>query len=253
MKPRTLVLLLLGCTLLLAYSARAQELRDVVYLKNGSIIRGIIIEQIPTKTLKIKTADGSVFVFQMEDVDRITRESAPTPAHSSAGSVSAPDKAVIAANPLGAIVGGVSWLSYERYMGENVTYQIRGDIWTYSETTDDRGYHYYEKQFGFGAGGSVRAYVLSSHPYSGLFGAFGIDALFTKWNWEERNTSFSPMMKGEGNTATVVLSAQFGFAIALSNVRIEPSLVAGYFLLREKGVGVVGVFVAPAMQIGVMF
>ena len=99
----------------------------------------------------------------------------------------------------------------------------------------------------------MRAYVLSSQPYSGLFGAFGIDALFTKWNWEERNTSLSPMTKGDGNTATIVLSAQFGFAIALSNVRLEPSLAAGYFLLRQKGAGVVGVFVAPAFQIGVVF
>lgn len=252
MKPRIFALILLACTMLFAYPAYTQELQDVLYLKNGSIIRGIIIEQIPNKTLKIKTADGSVFVYQMDDVERITREPMPASQRASA-TVSSPDKMVIAANPLGAIVGGVSWLSYERYMGENMTYQIRGDIWTYSETTDDRGYHYYEKQFGFGAGGSVRAYVLSSHPYSGLFGAFGIDALFTKWNWEERNTSFSPMMKGDGNTATVVMSAQFGFAIAISNVRLEPSLAAGYFLLREKGVGVVGVFVAPAMQIGVMF
>jgi hypothetical protein len=253
MQPRVFFLLLFALFVLFVYNALAQELQDVVYLKNGSIIRGIVIEQVPNKTLKIKTADGSVFVFQMEDVERITRESAPTPARSSVGSVSAPDKAVIAANPLGAIVGGVSWLAYERYMGENITYQIRGDVWTYSETEDDRGYHYYEKQFGFGAGASMRAYVLSSKPYSGLFGAFGIDALFTSWNWEERNTSYSPMTKGDGTTTTVVLSAQFGFAIALSNIRLEPSLAAGYFLLRQKGAGVVGIFVAPAVQIGVVF
>ena len=252
MKPRTFAMVLFACTTLFVYYSSAQELQDVVYLKNGSIIRGIIIEQIPNKTLKIKTADSSVFVFKMDDIERITRETMPAPARSSAF-VSSPDKVVIAANPLGAIVGGVSWLSYERYMGENVTYQIRGDLWTYSETTDDRGYHYYEKQLGFGAGGSVRAYVLSSHPFSGLFGAFGIDALFTSWNWEERNTSISPMMKGDGSTTTVVLSAQFGFAIAISNVRLEPSIAAGYFLLRQKGAGIVGVFVTPAMQIGVMF
>jgi hypothetical protein len=138
-------------------------------------------------------------------------------------------------------------------MSENLTYQIRGDIWTYSTTTDDRGYHYYEKQLGFGAGASARAYVLSSQPYSGMFGAFGIDALFTGWNWEERMTAYSSMLKGDGSTATVVISAQVGFAIAISNVRLEPSLAAGYFLLRQKGAGVVGVFVAPALQIGVMF
>lgn len=49
-------------------------LQDVVYLKNGSIIRGIIIEQIPGQSLKIRIADGSVFVYQMSDVERITKE-----------------------------------------------------------------------------------------------------------------------------------------------------------------------------------
>ena len=36
---------------------------ETVHLKNGSMIRGVIIEQIPEKTLKIQTADGSVFVY----------------------------------------------------------------------------------------------------------------------------------------------------------------------------------------------
>ena len=37
--------------------------QDVVYLRNGSIIRGVIIEQIPNESLKIQTPGGSVFVF----------------------------------------------------------------------------------------------------------------------------------------------------------------------------------------------
>lgn len=48
--------------------------QDVVYLKNGSIIRGIIIEQIPNKSIKIETADRSVFVFQMDEIERFTKE-----------------------------------------------------------------------------------------------------------------------------------------------------------------------------------
>jgi TM2 domain-containing membrane protein YozV len=50
------------------------EQQDVVYLKNGSIIRGVIIEQIPEESVKIRTADGSVFVYQMSEVERITKE-----------------------------------------------------------------------------------------------------------------------------------------------------------------------------------
>ncbi len=39
-------------------TAQQKNLIDVVYLKNGSIIRGIIIEQIPNTTIKLKTSDG---------------------------------------------------------------------------------------------------------------------------------------------------------------------------------------------------
>ena len=48
--------------------------QDVVYLKNGSIIRGVIIEQVPNATIKIETADKSIFVYQMEEIQKITKE-----------------------------------------------------------------------------------------------------------------------------------------------------------------------------------
>lgn len=54
--------------------ASAQNLQEVVYLKNGSIIRGTIIEQKPNESLKIQTVDGNVFVFKMDEVDKITKE-----------------------------------------------------------------------------------------------------------------------------------------------------------------------------------
>ena len=47
---------------------------DVVYLKNGSVITGSIIEQIPNETIKIQTRDGSVFVYQYSDISRMTKE-----------------------------------------------------------------------------------------------------------------------------------------------------------------------------------
>lgn len=53
---------------------QAQNLQEVVYLKNGSIVRGVIIEQIPNKSLKIQTADGSIFAYQMDEVEKITKE-----------------------------------------------------------------------------------------------------------------------------------------------------------------------------------
>ncbi len=50
------------------------EIQDVVYLKNGSIIRGMIVEQIPNQSLKIRTNDGNVFVYEMTEVTKITKE-----------------------------------------------------------------------------------------------------------------------------------------------------------------------------------
>ncbi len=48
--------------------------QDVIYLKNGSIIRGSITEQIPNKTIKIQTSDRNIFVFQMDEIEKITKE-----------------------------------------------------------------------------------------------------------------------------------------------------------------------------------
>ncbi|MDR2844205.1 MAG: hypothetical protein LBV57_06110 [Candidatus Symbiothrix sp.] len=48
--------------------------QDVVYLKNGSIIRGIIIEQIPNQSLKIETVDRNVFVYKIDEIEKMTKE-----------------------------------------------------------------------------------------------------------------------------------------------------------------------------------
>ena len=55
--------------LLCAVTAFCQEWQEVVYLKNGSIIRGTVIEQVPGQSLKIQTADG-----KMSEVEKITKE-----------------------------------------------------------------------------------------------------------------------------------------------------------------------------------
>ena len=57
---------------------------EVVYLKNGSIIRGTIIEQIPNKSLKIQTKDRSVFVYSMDEIEKIAKEEIKTEATPSA-------------------------------------------------------------------------------------------------------------------------------------------------------------------------
>lgn len=68
--------LLLLLTLLLSISTyvTAQNYTEVVYLKNGSVIKGVIIEQVPNVSLKIKTGDGSLIICQMNDVEKIIKE-----------------------------------------------------------------------------------------------------------------------------------------------------------------------------------
>lgn len=59
---------------LLASATEAQNLRDVVYLKNGSIIKGVITEQNPPVQIKLQTADGSMLVYKYEEIEKLTRE-----------------------------------------------------------------------------------------------------------------------------------------------------------------------------------
>ena len=54
----------------------AQQTKDVVYLKNGDIVWGTIVEQIPGESLKIQTADGSVFVYAINEISKIVKEPA---------------------------------------------------------------------------------------------------------------------------------------------------------------------------------
>jgi hypothetical protein len=64
-------------------NAQQQE-EDVVYLKDGSVLRGTIIEDIPDESLRIRTRDGNIFRIAYDRIDRRTREAAvvvaPTPA-----------------------------------------------------------------------------------------------------------------------------------------------------------------------------
>jgi hypothetical protein len=53
--------------------------QDVIYLKNGGIMRGSIMEMVPDKYIKIKTNDGNVFVYQTTEIEKIVQEPAYEP------------------------------------------------------------------------------------------------------------------------------------------------------------------------------
>lgn len=49
----------------------AQEKQDIVYLKNGSIIKGEIIEQKIDESVTIRTSDGNTWIFELYKIERI--------------------------------------------------------------------------------------------------------------------------------------------------------------------------------------
>ena len=71
-------LILLAAVILLSVTALVAQTKDIVYLKNGSVIKGMILEMIPEKTIKIQTADGNIFVYNMSEVEKISKEVAPS-------------------------------------------------------------------------------------------------------------------------------------------------------------------------------
>jgi opacity protein-like surface antigen len=69
-----MLMLLLGVS-----SSFAQQYEDVVYLKDGGVRRGLILEQIPNESVKLKTNYGEIFVIQMSDISRIAKEEKEVP------------------------------------------------------------------------------------------------------------------------------------------------------------------------------
>jgi hypothetical protein len=51
----------------------AQQSEDVVYLKAGSIIRGLIIEQVQNSYKKVQSGQN-VFVYQIDEIEKMTKE-----------------------------------------------------------------------------------------------------------------------------------------------------------------------------------
>jgi len=70
MKKNLVVFILLMISI---FNVSAQKSKDVLYLRNGSIIYGNLLE-IVSDQYKIKTSDGSIFIFPASDVAKFTTE-----------------------------------------------------------------------------------------------------------------------------------------------------------------------------------
>lgn len=70
------------CLVVISFCSTAvfaqSQFQDVIYLKNGSVVKGMITEFVPAKSYTIQTADGSIFVFMVEEITKIAKELLPT-------------------------------------------------------------------------------------------------------------------------------------------------------------------------------
>ena len=67
-------ILVLFIALLFGANLLAQSANDVIYLNNGSVIKGTASNITPDETVTIQTSDGSVFVLNMSEVTQIAHE-----------------------------------------------------------------------------------------------------------------------------------------------------------------------------------
>ena len=70
------ILLVLGVLILFMFTAGVPaktKMIDVVHLKNGNIIKGVVIETIPNESIKIETDDGSISIIEISEVDKIKK------------------------------------------------------------------------------------------------------------------------------------------------------------------------------------
>lgn len=68
------LLIAIICALIVTSMIHAQENIDVIYLKNGDIVKGIIIENAPNDYVKIQLQGGSIFTYKYSDIQKFTTE-----------------------------------------------------------------------------------------------------------------------------------------------------------------------------------
>ncbi len=59
---------------ILGFALHAQVMEETIILKNGNKVKGTIVERVIGKTVKIETADGSMFIFDESEIAQIIHE-----------------------------------------------------------------------------------------------------------------------------------------------------------------------------------
>ena len=177
---------LLLFVLLNNFSYGQNNMEDVVYLKNGSIIRGIIIEQVPNQSIKIQTKDRNVFVFKYDEIEKMTKENLPVNNSNNNSKVTDFKKN-------GFI--NISEINYSFGNGGETMYGVKNDEY-YLGFRSVNGYKFNE-HFSLGAGIGIEKYKGS---------------ILMPITFDARAT----ILKGK---VSPVFTANFGYAVGLADVK----------------------------------
>lgn len=74
---RALLVLMLALMWGMPAHAQQRQLQDVIYLKDGGVVRGTVVEIVPNESVLIQTADLSRFRYRMDQIERMAKEPAP--------------------------------------------------------------------------------------------------------------------------------------------------------------------------------
>jgi hypothetical protein len=241
----------------------AQQNEDVIYLKNGSIIHGTILEQIHGESVKIKTNDDNLFVFKMSEVLKITsREISPKKDSSdSLKKVTKTDtsktnvKELIAKNsitiqPLGLILL-LANIEYDRSITKELsaglkitftTFLLRNGItFTGKQSDVDNAESIKKSLKSFGIGGHIRYYP-SNKAIEGFFLGLALESL--TGSYDEIKTKYGIKTTNHIEASLVRLEFEIGERYKISNLQggftIQWTLGAGAgFWKKDKEKGTV--------------
>lgn len=122
---------------------------DVVYLKDGSIIHGMITEEVPGVSIKIQTNDGNVFVYKMKAVAKITHSADNTGGENNAAVQPAAKAAPALVRDPNARFNKFGWFFSAGFWGPGGTNQFNSDL---ESATESDSYDFLPGWFKFGLG-----------------------------------------------------------------------------------------------------
>jgi hypothetical protein len=80
MKRKITLVLIVGLFVLVsAFSFTEQQLVDVVYLNDGTVLTGLIVDQVPGASLKLATADRLVYTLSNQEIEKVAKEKTREP------------------------------------------------------------------------------------------------------------------------------------------------------------------------------